>query len=479
MPAASRPSNLRVAKTLAPRAPIRGQNRRPPPPAPPPSGPAPALAPESLRRPLVRIRSLLFLAAVIALAVGIRPHAQAAWKLQGAATNLADYALCMAGPTGPALLRDGSPTFKMLVRRRLLAAEANERPFQDCAKLAEDLTASSEIADAHRATAWSFVEYGGAAADRAAAGSRGERSLDALAVSAHGLGELAAEAWPFVRQGWVKLVKPSLSAKEAMHPVELPRPGIGRGLPQWRAGYRAVGEVDGALTLALGRAANLSVFKSTDGGLCWQPAPVRGVERFAERCPAGDRWYTFSLSDDSKNLLVTSQSPEAPPHTVPAAKPDVEIVGVSCDDRALVAALRTPGSRDVALVSCTFRGNCHPLPPPRFAGVGAVPGFPLDVARVQGVTIVATAMHGIARVASTRDDGQSWTPFTVAYDDGANPDLRVDVRVPTRLLVIGKRVWLHGGAPKPGQTYTALVSDDYGASFRTPEAAPTAVGLAR
>src|SRR5258706_11903095 len=113
--------------------------------------------------PPIRLRTVLLLGLLGAGGYALYPRAQAAWSLHSSASNLADYALCMVGPTGPTLLRDNFAAFKNLVRRRLIAADANERPFQDCAKLSRDLTGSADVERAHRSTAWSFREYGGPA----------------------------------------------------------------------------------------------------------------------------------------------------------------------------------------------------------------------------------------------------------------------------------------------------------------------------
>jgi len=416
-----------------------------------------------------RLRSVLIIGMAAGFVWTAQPRAAAAWKLHATAVNLANYALCMVGPTGPALLRDGSPQFKTLVRRRLVSSEPTERPFQDCAKLALELTASADAERAHRAPAWSFVEYGGDGGDGGAS-----LTTEALGVNGRGLGQLAREAWPFVRSGYVKLVKPSISAKEAVHPIESARPGVGRGLPAWRAGYRSVGEVDGALVVAFGRAANLAVFRSADGGISWRPAPLRSAEAFAERCSAGDRSYTFSLGDTGA-MRVSSHGQDGTSPSVPLSAGDSELLSAACDEKAVVAVLKTDRARNVSLVQCGFRGTCRPLELPGFPGGRKAESYPLDVARLQGTTVVAATMRGIVRVTSSRDDGRTWTPFTVAYDDGAHPDVRVDVRVPTRLLSVGKHVFLYGGAPKPGQTYSLLVSEDLGASWRTPDVPSPAV----
>lgn len=424
---------------------------------------------EELPRPPIRIRTLLALGLLAGLAWAAYPRATAAWKLHSAASTLANYALCMVGPTGPALLRDNPGEFRVLVRRRLVSSPANERPFAECAKAAGELTGSVEIERAHRATAWSFVEYGGPAADRARHGSRGQLSIDGLRVTTRPVAELAERAWPFARGGWTRLVKPSMGAREAVHPVELPRPAIGRGLPAWRSHYRALAALDGGHLLAVGKGANLSAYRTRDGGVSWTPAPLRGAAEVGERCPAGERAYTFNLNGDGRLTMVTSAGPDGPPSSTPLAGSELAVVASACDADALVAAVKTERGRDANLLVCPYRQRCRALPLPRFAGVGALPRFPLDVARVEGTTVLSVVMHSVVRVASTRDDGRSWTPWTVAFDAAAHPDLHVHVKLPGRLLVLGKRVLLYGGGKTPSETYPLLVSEDLGASWRAPE----------
>lgn len=415
--------------------------------------------------PIIRLRTVLIVGCIAGALWLLHPRALAAWKLNAAAVNLANYGLCMVGPTGPSLLRDNSREFSVLLRRRLVSAEAGERPFQDCAKLARDLTESAAAERAHRQPAWAFAEYGGSGPT--------EVSITELGVTGHRLAELARQSWPFIRGGYVKLVKPSISAREAVHPIETSKPVVGRGLPAARAGYRSVGVVDGVLTAAFGRAVNQSVHQSVDGGISWRGAPVRVASSFAERCAAGPHWFTFGLGEDVSRMMVSSEGTDGPPQRADLAPADAELVSLSCDDKALVAAYKRETDKEVSLVACAFRGRCAPLPLPRFPGVNVAPGPELDLARVEGTTIVSVPMQGIVRVASTRDDGRTWTPFTVAYDDAAHSDVRADVRVPSRMLAVGKRVFLYGATQKFTQTYSVIVSDDLGASWRTPDAAPT------
>ncbi len=423
-------------------------------------------------RPLVRIRTLLLVALVVtAVAWGV-PRARAAWQLQLSARALADYGLCMVGPTGPSLLRDNPEQFRRLVRRRLVAAAADERPFYECADQARQLTDSVRVEHAHLAAAWSFVEYGGGAAADPAAGAAGTGlSVRDLSVTTRRLAELTEQAWPFVRGGYTRLVRPSRSANEAVHTIEPAVPALGRGLPTWRARYRAVRRVGKVHVLAVGSTANLSILQSADRGLTWRPAPGQRplVEAFAERCPAGqDRAYTFGLSDDDRHSTVTSLGPDASSYTVELAAAELTVFAAGCDERALVAALRRDDSKDVTFKLCPFRKRCRSLPVPAFAGVNASPRYPLDLARVGGTTVLAVPMRGVVRVTSTRDDGVTWTPYAVAFDRAEHPALQRGVPTPGRLLSIGSRLLLYAGAAQPTQPYPVLVSDNAGASWRTP-----------
>jgi hypothetical protein len=116
------------------------------------------------------------------------------------------------------------------------------------------------------------------------------------------------------------------------------------------------------------------------------------------------------------------------------------------------------------LFVCAHAGRCGAVPhDPRWVD-GA-----FDVARVDGVIVIATARAGIVRVRSSRDEGRSWTPDTVAYDWAAQP-LVSDVKVPSRLLALGRELWLFGAA-KPGQSYPVLYSVDMGTSWYAPKLA--------
>lgn len=432
--------------------------------------------------PPVRLRTVF--AGLIALGAlcSLYPRAVAAWEVHEHATQLADYALCMAGPTGPSLLRDHSSAFKSVVRRRLLAAGPDERVFERCAAAGAQVLESERAHKAFAAPASEFVEYGGPAADRAQAGSSKELSLDLLDVSTRALAELTRDAWPFVRGGYTRLMRPSIGAREAIHPVALPKPAVGHGLPVWPALYRAVHRTGSGYWVAFGRGSSLSVYRSDEAGLVWKPASVRHplVESFAERCSAGgNRSFTFDTSDDERFVVVRAHEAGAPSLTMPLAPTGAKIVSAACDEDTLIAALQPKDKAPLGLWACRYGASCSELRLPDFGSLTANVLPKLDLARVDGVTIVAVPMHGVVRVTSSRDDGKSWTPPAVAFDIEAHPEVRTQVALPARLLALGKRVFLYGGASKPSMTYPVLVSDDYGASFRTPApSAPAAAGSA-
>ena len=109
------------------------------------------------------------------------------------------------------------------------------------------------------------------------------------------------------------------------------------------------------------------------------------------------------------------------------------------------------------------------MPAPRYEGVDVKPRFPLDIARVGGTTVLATAQRGIVRVTSSRDDGRSWAPLTVAVD-ALEHALPAGSDLPVRLLTLGKRVLLYGASTnrrRPG-AYALLASEDGGASWQAP-----------
>jgi hypothetical protein len=422
---------------------------------------------------------LLVSCAVLLLWQGV-PRAKAAWRLQSLATSFADYALCMAGPTGPTLLRDNNPEFWQAVRRRLITSPADSHPFQPCAALAEEVTGRVEVRRAHSARAREFVEYGADAADRATKGRHGEQRLADLEVNTLPLAELAKQARPFLREGYTALVKPSLSAAEATHPAELPQAVVGRGLPSSRMVYRASQALGGARhVMALGSGSRVSAYQTNDGGVRWQPLSVQDprISAIEGRCFGQDpqRAFAIGLDDSRAAVKVASLGEGGVQRTADLPRGLNQVLAVACDETALVVALARATSAEpvndeavAQLFVCAYGGSCQAMKAPVW-GEGLSLRPPLDLARTAGTTIIAITRHGLVRTASSRDNGQSWAPFIVAFDATGASRLRVEVPEPSRLLVLGgKRVLLYGGAPRPEMTYPVLASDDLGASWHPP-----------
>jgi hypothetical protein len=419
------------------------------------SAPPVERAPE-LPLPPVRLRFVLLLGLCAGAVAWLYPRLDAAWKVHTLAAAVADYGACMVGPTGPALLRDHElAEFRVLVRRRLVTAPAGDAPFERCAPFARAITNEPAVEAAHRARAFAFSEYGG--------NPRPTHALAELAVTPEPLMREARRAWPFVRS-YAALVKPSLGVKEAPHPVAPAAPALGRGLTPARAYYRNARVGADGIVFARGAGANLEVWKSTDGGATFKPAQPGLARDFAERCPLGADGRSFVLRGDGGATNVVSVGPNGDVSAAALARSGENVLAVACDERALVAAVRPEHATRAVLEQCTFAGPCAALAQPSLGRAELGLDYPLDVARVAGTTVVALKMGNIVRVTSSRDNGATWTPLSVAFDGGEQP--LPGTRMPTELLTVGRRVLLHGSAARPNETYGLLYSDDQGASFR-------------
>jgi hypothetical protein len=375
--------------------------------------------------------------------------------VHGLATALADYAACMVGPTGPALLRDHQLVeFRQLARRRLVTAPAGDAPFERCSAAARALSGEPRVEQAHRAQAFTFAEYGG--------NPRPSHALAELLVTPDAVVAEAKRAWPFVR-GYATLVKTSLGVKEAPHPVAPAAPALGRGLTPGHAYYRVARATPDGIVFARGTGANLEVWKSSDGGASFKPASPGLARDFSERCPAGDG-RSFALRGGADSTSVVSVGPSGDVSIAALARAGESVLAVACDERGLVAAIRPERGARATLEQCSFGGPCAALPPPSLGRPELGLDYPLDVARVAGTTILALKMGHVVRVTSSRDAGASWAPLSVAYDGGEHA--LTGPRMPTELLTVGRRVLLHGTSARTSETYGLLFSDDQGASFR-------------
>jgi hypothetical protein len=406
--------------------------------------------------PPIRLRFVLLLGLVGLAMWQLYPRLQAAFRLHDVTVATADYGLCMVGPTGPTLLRDRPRDFERLVRRRLVASEARDRPFQRCAKLALKITDSVSAERAHGASAGDFREHGGKSA-----------SVAELSVSTAALAELSASAWPFARGGYTQLMKPSLGAVEAAHVPAPARPALGRGLPARPAIYRNVWREGTGYGLALGAGSDTALYLSSDRGLTFRPLARRGdvFEQHAERCSSldGRRVYRVTPREDGGAQQVLFSLEAGEPVTSELSPIAERVLGTGCDEQGLVAL--TADRERLHLRSCPFGGRCGELAvPPVISGAAA---HAVDIAKVKGTIVLSVAQEGVVRVVSSRDEGRSFTPPVVAFDAAEYPELGTR-RPPLRLLALGERLLLYAGAAKSSDAYVVLASDDQGVSFRTP-----------
>ncbi len=376
----------------------------------------------------------------------------------------------MAGPTGPDALRDDAAEFQRLIRRRLLAAAPDETPFARCAKSAREIVPEPLVERTHLARARSFAEYGVDALDTASA------RLSDLKVGTQPLVARTRDAWPFVSGSTARLIRPSFGAREAIHPLPPARPLLGRGLPGTRALPKNSWHTQEGHWLTLGSAVGAPALLSTDFGQSFRlvrGAP--GAEAREGRCAGRDPQKGFALSSGADgSLLVTSQEGEHAPETQLAVRGEHRLLAMACDDDALTLVAAPESGREPVWVLCLRAGSCGAFSPPRLAPFSPLASAEFDLARVQGATVIAVASRGVVRVASSRDNGQTWTPSAVAFDAAEYPDTKAEAPVPTRLTALGTRLLLHGAPVRTGQSYALLVSDDQGASFRGEGGAITA-----
>lgn len=429
--------------------------------APPPRRSLPETEPKGS----FRLRHLLGVLILGGFASWIYPKGVAAWQLHNLAVTYADYGLCMVGPTGPDLLREHPERFIELARRRVLMAAPDDRPFQDCFPLVSKMPVRHAALRLHTLAAKDFLEY------HHTPFATGRASVDEFEADVSPLDDLANAAWPFVRSGAAKLMKPSSHAREAAHPASPVVPGWGTGLPDRRFRYRSTAAFGDTFVTALGSGANAEVLMSKNQGQDWRPGGRELAADLRDRCVANEEGRAFTLSrlNDGRHIVL-SHGPGSAPQISVLASSDLKIAGVSCDVFGLVAALveepDATGYRPVQLRHCPFRKACEDLQPPDLAGARLY--YPADVARIDGDIVVSRSSGGITRVASSRDDGRTWAPWIVAFDAVS---AQIQQSPPFRLLVAADLVLLYSGAPDQ-QRYPLLISADHGASFTAPSFRP-------
>jgi len=390
-----------------------------------------------------RLRWVLFLILTGAFVLLVVPRATAAWRMYSVGPAAADYALCMAGPTGAELFLSSDGDFRRLLRRRLVSSGAAALPFARCAKLAVLLGGSPRLVSALSAPASAFREW--------ESGTATAFSLEDLDLGVDVATVLYRRAWPLLQGEPGRLLKPSLV-----------KPAWGRGLPD-RTSWQRATLVEGQqaqVTLATGT--RFTTYSSSDG-YAWREVP-RSRAAHVERCggPTGPFSAQVGVQPASRAISVRTFRGQLLVYETEAVPAAGELIATSCDDRGLALLMRVAGESRMGL--CPYQQRCREMNLPTLGAELKVGQYPLDMVRLDGTTVVAATMGTVVRVASTRDNGLTWTPFSVAFDAGewsagTYPEL------PRHLLALGSKVLLYSGYRQARGAYPLLISDDSGASF--------------
>ena len=387
--------------------------------------------------------------------------ALAFWQLHTAAAQLANYAACMAGPTGPQLIHRHPDQFAHLVRRRLVAAQPDVRPFASCLSTLDGVVGAARDARraAHEARAGEYREYGGLRGDSQ------PHHLGELAVDVGRIDQLRSAAWPFAPADIEPLIVPERATKQAQYVPEPPRAARGRGLPAAELGYSTLRTRAGGQLLVAGRGANLRAFQSADGGINWTSLDEDAAEPgVGGECSAADGRTRFGLIHSGAQLRVESWVNGAPETSFPVAGGDSRLLSFACDAGAALAIVREEGARRPAFRVCPHLTPCRNMSVPPVLRDVASEGVELSIARVKGVAVISMARAGVVRVISSRDDGETWTPAIVAYDREEQDASRR--ATPSHLLTVGSRVLLYAGGRDASEQYPVLSSGDFGASWQ-------------
>ena len=406
-----------------------------------------------------RLRHLLVIA-VSALAIrwGV-PRARAAWKIHDTATLFADYGLCMAGPTGATLLRDQPAEFWKTVRRRLVAAGADDKLFAKCTQLAEQLSGAARVGELHQARAGEFAEWGFAGASL---------QLVDLARDLPDLTSLSDGAWPFLRKGVVELIKPSLGAKEAIHPVGSARPGRLAGLNLHGSLFRARRVTDKGWFVVASDGQSARAVRSRDKGRNWTPTSAwqTALQGTHNRCLAdgGERSFGLEPHRNGQGMSLNYYDQDTRTGQSSLGDANSRAVSLGCDESAAVVVTQSDKGQ-LGLWLCANDSTCRAMPvPPLLAGLKP---DGIDAARLQGATVIAVTQGPLVRVVSTRDDGRVYMPFTVALDHLENLILPRETLRPAQLLAIGGTLILYQESQSATTSGVAVSSSDLGASWRT------------
>ena len=406
----------------------------------------------------LRLRHLLAVGVCALGATWSLPRARAAWRLHDTAVLYADYGLCMGGPTGAVGLRDQPREFWRLVRRRLVASPPADSVFANCAQLAERLTGTHRVSELHRAKASEFAEWGA---------RNSTLNLEQLERALPDLSLMSQSAWPFLRSSVALLIKPSLGAKEAIHPVQSARPGTVLGLQIHGKIFRARRVTERGWFVVTSDGHDTRAMRSRDRGRKWMPTSPwqSALQGTNERCASDGSERTFGLVSRRAGVgpSVVYFDHESKTGQSFVGGPNSLVVSLACDEIAATIVTKSDGG-EFGIWLCAANEPCKALPLPSIFSDLSADG--IDVARLRGATVIAISQGLVVRVISTRDDGRSYTPFTVALDHDDNFGAGHAGYLPAQLLSIAGNLIMTQETVTGNAPSVALVSSDFGASWR-------------
>jgi len=404
----------------------------------------------------VRLRFILaFIVGAVAIGWAL-PRARAAWRLHSVATELANYGLCMAGPTGAVALRDDPRSFRRLVRRRLVAAGPTDRPFLACSRVAGKLM-DAATARVHERRASDFFEWGA---------ERPSMALVQLGSPEAQLTELQHLSWPFVNGPISALVRPSLGAREAVHPAELSHPGLIRGLDLDFDLYRASRDFARGWLAEFSGTGKIRAYRSPDRGRTWAVTSPwqEALEGFDRCCRSGEDSPRFTVERrHGRGAARIVGKARGTSWEAPLGATSEVVEALACDPSSVIAVTRARDPSTFHVYTCSFGGDCRETTPPDVEMVGG--DAAVEVARVGGASVVAVTNRELVRVTSTRDEGRSWSPLSIVLDP-ADLGLGSGGEFTARLLGVDRALLLV--AAGTSGTVWGLRSDDLGASWRAP-----------
>jgi hypothetical protein len=404
-----------------------------------------------------RLRSVLLLLLLVLLGAVTLPRVRAAYRLRSIVKSVADYGLCMAGPTGAVALRSDPVRFRALVRHRLVAAAATDRPFARCANLASALAFGADLASNHERQASEFIEWG--------AGGQG-RSINEFFSHLPDLDALYVQAWPILHKPLQELMRSTRGAYEAVHPLELARPAPVQGLGALNSVMRSTVENQKVRYVVASNDREVWAYRSRDRGLRWASTSVNqlALEGHAEHCMAADGELRIGLvpaANASRPALAFGSLTGLGVDRREFGNPGDQVTRVACDASGAVALAKHKGDPAAHVYACPISGRCREMVLP---ALFAVADAFVDVARVNRTIVVVAVRDGLVRVTTSRDEGASSTPLSLVFDARAQLALGIEPSLVPNLFGFERQVELVLSNPSGTRTW-GLVSNDAGASF--------------